>query len=426
MSQVNRISTAGFRLARLFAAASLLVACVAYGQTRTAIGEGEVNADDVYVRSGPSTNHYTICKLEAGDRVTILGERGEWYEILPPEGAFSLISGEYVDTADNEAGVVNGNNVRVRAGSSLSKNKYTVQTKLSKGAEVTIIGREPDGFLRIAPPAGVTLWISSDYVEPVPDELVKLQRQGDPAGTAENVDTEGAGEKPAPGAESASSGVIRAADAEMEEGSRSPFAGMQATPQREELEQIDADVEDELAKPLLDRRFAQVLERYGTIAEQEEDEVASRYAHVRCEQINRMVELVDSVKKMRDLGEQTEARRREFLTQRMQLPEMSPPEPDGLDAQGELRESALYPPERDPRRYRLIDPNEASARTIGYVEIPADSTIDARSYLGRYVGVRASRTRLQAGGVDAIPIYLASELVLVTPAASTAAEDSRD
>src|SRR5512147_1454717 len=66
-------------------------------EARKIIGEAEINANDVYVRSGDSLNHYTIIKLKAGDRVSVVSERGDWYEILPPEGTFSLISGDYVD-----------------------------------------------------------------------------------------------------------------------------------------------------------------------------------------------------------------------------------------------------------------------------------------------------------------------------------------
>ena len=89
--------------------------------------QGEITANDVYVRSGPSLNHYPVCKLDAGSRVTILGEgEGEWYEIRPPTGTFSLISADYVDTPNDKTGVVNGNNVRVRTGSLLNDNKYTV------------------------------------------------------------------------------------------------------------------------------------------------------------------------------------------------------------------------------------------------------------------------------------------------------------
>jgi len=121
---------------------------------RPVIATGEVVGDDVYVRSGPSMNHYTVCKLDAGQRVAILGERGAWYEIIPPEGVSSLISGEYVDSPDGKTGVVNGNNVRVRAGSLLNGSKYTVQTMLSRGADVTIVGKDPRRVLADHPPFG--------------------------------------------------------------------------------------------------------------------------------------------------------------------------------------------------------------------------------------------------------------------------------
>ena len=142
-----------------FTASELLSVRAAYAQAhdRPVIAEGEVNDDNVYVRSGDSLNHYTICKLNAGRRVKIVAERGEWYEILPPTEAFSLISGDYVDSADGTHGVVNGNNVRVRTGSMLNDNKYTVQLLLSKGAEVTILEKKPDGFLKIKPPPGATV-----------------------------------------------------------------------------------------------------------------------------------------------------------------------------------------------------------------------------------------------------------------------------
>ncbi len=140
----------------------------------------EVTGQNVYVRSGDSTNHYPVGKLNAGDRVTIVGESGEWFEILPPEGSFSLISGQYVDSMDNKKGIVNGDNVRVRAGSSVAefaKLKYVVQLKLSKGAEVIIIEENPDGFLKIKPPAGVTLWTNSRFVHAVPSELLRIEHE---------------------------------------------------------------------------------------------------------------------------------------------------------------------------------------------------------------------------------------------------------
>ncbi|MGB0716631.1 MAG: SH3 domain-containing protein, partial [Phycisphaerae bacterium] len=107
------------------------------------ISIGEVNANDVYVRSGDSTNHYTVCKLMAGERVRVVSESGNWFEILPPPCAFSLVSGDYVtiDEQRPNVGVINGDNVRIRTGSAINNNKYTIQTKLSRGAEVQVIGQ---------------------------------------------------------------------------------------------------------------------------------------------------------------------------------------------------------------------------------------------------------------------------------------------
>ena len=120
-----------------------MIASASFAQykTETTPRPAEVTGADVYVRSGPSSNHYPVVKLNAGDRLTVVGENREWYEILPPEGTFSFISGDYVDTGDNKTGVVSGNGVRVRAGSVLpefAKNKYVVQTKLSRGAEISL------------------------------------------------------------------------------------------------------------------------------------------------------------------------------------------------------------------------------------------------------------------------------------------------
>ncbi len=69
-----------------------------------------------------------------------------------------------------------------------------------------------------------------------------------------------------------------------------------------------------------------------------------------------------------------------------------------------------------PRRYRLVDTTRAKERTIGYIEIPEDSGIDPAAHIGHFVGVRASATRLQTGGVNPVPIYIVSELVNLQPA----------
>jgi len=363
------------------------------------LGTAEITANDVYVRCGASLNHYPICKLSAGDRVSVVGEEGDWYEILAPDGTFSFISGEYVDTPDGKSGVVNGTKVRIRAGSNLpdfSQLKYAVQQQLSKGAEVTILGRDPDGFLRIKPPAGTTAWVSRAFVEFAPDGLSHANITED--GATPTTTEPDAGSPAVPGSPEAAA---------------TKFAGLPPTTYRKTLDEIDAATRAELTKPVGERRFDPLIERYQTIASQEEEDFARRYAQARVEQLTNMAALVGTVQRMGTLTAEVESKRNAFLVERGNIRETLPPIPTALDAQGELRVSALYPPGSVPARYRLVDTTGPVERTIGYVEIPPGSTITVDAYLGRYVGVRASAKRLQQGGVGAVPIFVAGDLTLL-------------
>ena len=396
----------------LLLAAGVSTASVsAQSAARSVVARGEVTTGDVYVRSGPSLNHYTICKLNAGHRIDIVSEELEWYEILPPEGTFSLISGDYVDRGEGQAGVVNGDNVRVRAGSLLHDNKYTVQTMLSKGARVTVLGRNPDGFLRITPPPAASLWISRRFVEMVPEELLKLERE-----TAQpSVSAPLAKGSAPPSGEGSTNAGSKAPALARPKAVNSALAHMPSSRQREELKRIDEATRAEWIKPIFERRLQPLIDRYQAVASQTANEFARRYAQKRVEQLTDSIALNETVRRMRKVGERAESQRREFLEARAQIPDPIHPVPSGLDAQGELRISALYPPGSIPRRYRLVDHSPLGVRTLGYVEFPADSDIDVDLYLGRYVGVRAAQQRWQKGGVDPVPIYVARELVLLSP-----------
>ncbi|MBX3394035.1 MAG: SH3 domain-containing protein [Phycisphaerae bacterium] len=133
--------------------------------------EGEVSGTNVRVRSGPGTNFYATTKVNTGDRLLVLGVRDGWYEIAPPRGSFS-----YVDTADvdregmSNRGTVKKERIFARAGSELAASKSTNQIALTRGTRVEIIG-EVDGFFKIYPPAGAKLYISTDFVRPVANDL---------------------------------------------------------------------------------------------------------------------------------------------------------------------------------------------------------------------------------------------------------------
>jgi uncharacterized protein YgiM (DUF1202 family) len=396
-----------------FFSAALPAAIYAQGEpaSRPIIGEAEINANDVYVRSGDSLNHYTIIKLKAGDRVTVVGERGEWYEILPPEGSFSLVSGDYIDTTDDKTGIVNGANVRVRAGSLLNENKYTVQALLNKGAEVTILGRNPDGFLRIKPPPGATLWINKSFAQVTND--ARPAGAASPDAVAPTVEPSNvASEVPIAEPGAAIAGPTAAKPNSKQTPSRTSTAASEA--QHRKLSELDTALTKEFAKPVADRNFESFMAQYRTLIAEAGDEFIQQYAQRRLEELQTALEATSSIGHWKKIEEIAETKRREYRTARAGIPEAAPAGPS-IEAKGELRISALFPPGGTPERYRLVDPSTAGERTTAYVEIPAGSNIRVNDFLNKFVGVRALERRVQSGGVNPIPIYIADDLVLLEP-----------
>jgi hypothetical protein len=126
---------------------------------------GTINANSVYVRSGPGDNYYPTSKIDAGATVTVVGIKFDWLKIVPPEGSYSYVAKQYVKKTGEGRGTVEKSDLNVRAGSNLNELKTTVQTKLDQGTDVKILG-EKDEYWKIAPPAGTYLYVKKEYVTP--------------------------------------------------------------------------------------------------------------------------------------------------------------------------------------------------------------------------------------------------------------------
>lgn len=365
---------------------------------------GEVTGNDVYVRSGPSTNYYPVTKLNAGARVSVVDVVEGWYAIVPPEGCFSLIHKKFVDIGDKpSAGVVNGNAVRVRAGSSLRPDLYAKQLKLNRGAEVTVLGPHNDDYLRIAPPEGVRLYISQEFVARDTGSTAKLRNEPvpTPPSTSDTPDA-----KPVDDASDDKAADTAKAGEERESAkSESSYRG--------EIEELDAALAAEMREPLLHRDYSSLIARYGVLAEQDDDEYARVYAKSRIIQLHEASDGLSAVRELRDLGTKLKRERTIKLIERQQWRMRERKIGGAYDAIGELRPSMIWTAPTGPKRYRLVGDEKPTPRTIAYVEIPAQSNLDIRQFLGRRVGVRAGTTRLETQDVDPIVIYVASELVVL-------------
>ena len=133
--------------------------------------EGIVTADKVNVRSGAGDTHYVVTSLSKGDRVRVRKNHYGWYEIVPPENAFSYIAKEDVklDPPDGNraaTGVVSADRASVRAPSPSGANvgaSFKIQLMLTRGTAVTVLG-EAGEFYKIAPPEGATLFVHREFV----------------------------------------------------------------------------------------------------------------------------------------------------------------------------------------------------------------------------------------------------------------------
>ena len=362
---------------------------------------GEVSGDDVYVRSGPSANYYPVTKINAGTRVNVVGDVEGWYAIVPPDGCFSLIHKNFVDIGDAPGdGVVNGQAVRVRAGSALRPDLYAKQLQLNRGAKVTVLGPYNADYLKIVPPEGARLYISREFVVPAggsgqPREAAPIAA---PASASTTTSAEPVGDSP--------DDQAAASDA-TDASSATP------TSYRGEIEELDAALAAEMREPLLHRDYSSLIARYGVLAEQDDDEYARVYAKSRINQLEEASHGLSAVRELRDLGAKLKRERTTKLVERQQWRVRERKIGGGYDVIGQLRPSMIWNAPTGPKRYRLVGDELPTPRTIGYVEIPSQSNLDINQFLGRRVGVRAGTTRVETRDVDPIVIYVASEMVVL-------------
>ena len=158
-----------------FCALALLVSCVAI--TARASDPfpytSYVNANDVYLRSGPGQNYYPTEKLPRGCEVEIWRhDPGGWYAVRPTKDSFSWVAAEYLKPTEDGLAEVTGDRVVVRVGSALSDVRDVIQIHLNRGEEVEVIeakrfgtGPAAQTWYKIAPPAGEFRWVHGKFVD---------------------------------------------------------------------------------------------------------------------------------------------------------------------------------------------------------------------------------------------------------------------
>jgi len=117
-----------------------------------------------FVRALPGDKFYATQRMDKGAKVTVVGSKGDWLKIIPPDGSFSYVNRAFVERFGNgKQGRVTASNLLVKAGSSMQSVMWITQAKLNPKDVVEILG-EDDQYFKIKPPEGAYLYLPKDAV----------------------------------------------------------------------------------------------------------------------------------------------------------------------------------------------------------------------------------------------------------------------
>ena len=391
---------------------------------------GEVNANNVYVRSGPSDSYYPTMKLNKGTQLTVRGTKFQFVKIEPHPGSFSYVGKAYVERrGDGAVGRVT-TAANVRTGSELNPMKTTVQTKLEPGTDVKILG-EQEEYYKIEPPAGAYLFVQKDFVSPVkrivtegeqvaqaPEQKPQQPEASPPAtdttGAADKIAEVAVGEKPevqpqpgTPATGPAEVGESHSATAQG--GTTRPDT--QAASAEARFDKIEADFEAASQRPVIDQPVEEMLTSYQSIVKDDElPESLKRIADARIAVLKARKQTREEFAAVRKSQDEMEARRKALQAEQQELEEqIQKTNVEFFAAVGTLRTSSLQQGPRGTTLYRLTDPE--TGRTLIYVR-SGDRAYGAM--MNQFVGVK--------GELKADPLL---RLKVITPTETRAVEQSK-
>jgi uncharacterized protein YraI len=140
--------------------AAALCVCAVFASLATAGGAESVGVTvkgaRVNLRARPAMDAEVVGQSEEGEVLTARRSDEEWVEVAPPERIDVWVHRDFV-----REGIVQTSSLQVRSGPGIN---YQRVGTLHKGERVSARG-EFGEWLKIAPPADVSLWVHRDFVQ---------------------------------------------------------------------------------------------------------------------------------------------------------------------------------------------------------------------------------------------------------------------
>jgi hypothetical protein len=359
--------------------------------------QGRITANSVYVRSRASEDAYPTMMLKKEQVITVVGVKGSWLKIVPPEGSFAYVPKSFVILrGDGTVGRMSREWI-ARVGSNLNELAAEPMATLHEGEDVAVIGQHNEYF-QIKPPKDSYLWVNKQFVEPIatpaPTENkvvakdtsttppTKEVASGDEAATT-STPTKTTVAK-AEGALPATRPAEQASDATTEV---QPPATRPAYDALAEFDKLEQQYADSNKKPILEQPLGDLLEGYKKVAGA--DELPSSMHQIAQIRIASLEVRNDAREKFLAVqGEEKKmvAKQQSLLAERTEIEDrIKQNNLEIFSAVGTLRTSSLQI--GNTMLYRLTDP--ATGRTVAYLR-----TNDPKygGLLGQFIGVRGNIT----------------------------------
>jgi len=354
---------------------------------------GELNANAVYVRCRPSEEGaYATMKLNRGDKVTVVGIRGTWLKVLPPDGSFAYVPKSFVIMRnDGTVGRMNREWI-AKAGSQLNDLVVQPLATVHEGEDVQIIGQHNEYF-KIKPPKDSFFWINKQFVDPVqvvpkPNEAPKATPPDQPQPATPDSEEPGA-RHPQPEVVTqdptdhgpTSRPADQAADAGNAQPPTSQPAAFDAVTEYDKLEEQFKDLN---SKPVLEQPLAEMMAGYEKVMSSDDlPPSMRRIAELRIATRTVRNDAREQFLAVRKQNEQTAQKQQALAAEKQEIEgRIKDNDLQIFTALGTLRTSSLQVGQG--MLYRLTDP--ATGRTVAYIR-----TNDSNKYgalLGQFIGVR--------------------------------------
>ncbi len=127
--------------------------------------DGIVTATKLNIRVKPGTNYAVVAQSKKGEKLQIISQKAEWYEIAAPADSKVFVRSSFIENGSIKK------TVHLRSGPSVAYSSFRLA---EKGEPVKVIDKSRKDWFQIAPPKGLTAWTSAKYIYLTPKNATKL------------------------------------------------------------------------------------------------------------------------------------------------------------------------------------------------------------------------------------------------------------